>query len=262
MKIFVCVKHVPDTAARVSILGSAECDAGTKFVINPHDEYAIEQAVSIKREHGDTEVIVVTLGSADAEKTLRSSLALGADRAVLVETGVSFPGPRLTAAGLAAVMPTDPPPDIILTGSRSVDTEAMQTPYRLAAILGLPVITEITAFEMAGQGLRVERELGTGTIEEIQLSLPCVVGAARGLNVPRSPTLPALMQARKKPLEKIPLDSLVEQRSEGFRIVGIEAATDERCAEMISGTTHEAAEILARVIKSASGNGAVELNIK
>ncbi|MFO8090878.1 MAG: hypothetical protein R6U13_13640, partial [Desulfatiglandaceae bacterium] len=96
MKIFVCIKHVPDTAARVSILGSAECDPGNKYVINPHDEYAIEQAVSIKRELGDTEVTAVSLGGTDAEKTLRSALALGADRAVLVETGVSFPGPRLT----------------------------------------------------------------------------------------------------------------------------------------------------------------------
>jgi len=255
MKIVVCVKHVPDTAARVSILGAAECDAGTRYVMNPHDEYALEQAVSIKREDGASEVTAVSLGNADAEKTLRAALALGADRAILIETDVAFPGPGLTAAGLAAVMRLGSSPDLVFTGSRSVDTEAMQTPYRLAAILGLPVVTEITSFEMAGKTLTVERDRGSGAMEEIELFLPCVVGAARGLNIPRSPTLPSLMHARKKPVEKIPLDAIVEHRSEGFRMVRIEAAVDERRAQMISGTTQEAAEMLARIIKTASAEG-------
>jgi electron transfer flavoprotein beta subunit len=257
MKIFVCVKHVPDTAARISIRGSTECDAGNKYVMNPHDEYALEQAVSIKREHGNTDVTAVSLGNADAEKTLRSALALGADRAVLVETNTAFPGPRIVAAGLAAFMRLGPSPDLVLTGSRSVDTEAMQTPYRLAAILGLPVVTEITAFEMADKKLTVERDRGDGAVEEIEVILPCVVGAARGLNIPRSPTLPALMQARKHPVEKIPLDAIVEPRSEGFRIARIEEAADARRVQMISGTPQETAEILARIIKRASGNGSV-----
>ncbi|HDR15887.1 MAG TPA: electron transfer flavoprotein beta subunit/FixA family protein [Desulfobacteraceae bacterium] len=262
MKIFVCVKHVPDTAARVSIRGAADYDAGNKYVMNPHDEYALEQALAIKRERVDTELTAVSLGKSDAEKTLRTALALGADRAVLVETEVPFPGPGLTAAGLAAVIRSGPPPDLVLTGSRSVDTEAMQTPYRLAALLGLPVVTEITAFEMNGKNLKLQREIGNGAIEEVELSLPCVVGAARGLNVPRSPTLPALMQARKKPVEKIPLDSGMEHRAEGFHVVRIEVVNDERHAEIITGTTREAAGILARIIKSASGNGPSELNIK
>jgi electron transfer flavoprotein beta subunit len=149
-----------------------------------------------------------------------------------------------------------PSPDLVLTGSRSVDTEAMQTPYRLAAILGMPVVTEVTAFDMAGDKLTVERDRGNGAIEAIELPLPCVVGAARGLNIPRSPTLPALMQARKKPVERISLDALVEQRNEGFRVVRVQAATDERRAQMIPGTTREAAEVLARIIKTASGEGA------
>jgi electron transfer flavoprotein beta subunit len=258
MQIFVCVKHVPDTAARISIRGLADCDAGNRYIMNPHDEYAVEQAVRIKRDHAGTRVTAVSLGEADAEKTLRSALAFGADRAVLVETGVSFPGPRLAAAGLAEVILAGPPPDLVITGSRSVDTESMQTPYRLASILGMPVVTEITAFEMTGGNLRVEREVGNGAIEQIELSLPCVIGAARGLNIPRSPTLPALMQARKRPVEKIPLDSVAGNRSEGFRIVKIEAATDERHVEMISGTTREIADIVARIVKAASPDGPLE----
>jgi len=255
MKIFVCVKHVPDTAARISIRGPADWDAGTKFVMNPHDENAVEQAVAIKRECDATQVTAISLGSEGAEKTLRTALALGVDRAILVTTDTPLPGPRLTAAGLAAAIRMEQAPDLIFLGSRSVDSEAMQTPYRLAAALDLPVVTEITGFEMAGPKVRLKREIGNGEIEEIEVSLPCVIGTSRGLNVPRSPTLPAVMRARKKPVEKIPLASLVDTSwQEGIRTVELKPVIDERRTVMLSGTTREIATTLARLVKTAQGN--------
>jgi electron transfer flavoprotein beta subunit len=255
MKIFVCVKHVPDTAARIIIRGAASYDTDVKFVMNPHDEYAVEQALALKRAYDGTEITAVSLGGEDAEKTLRSALALGVDRAVLLTTEIPLPGPRLTAAGLAAAIGMESSPDLVFMGSRSIDVEAMQTHYRLAAALDLPIATEISGFSMTDGKIRLEREIGSGAIEQIEITIPCLIGTARGLNLPRPPTLPAIMRARKKVVERIPLASLVDTSlGEGVKTVRLMNVVDERRATMASGSTKEIAADLARIVKAAIGH--------
>ena len=253
MKIYVCVKHVPDTAARITIRAADDWDPGDRFVMNPHDEYAIEQALIVKSTCGTAEITAFCLGGEDAEKTLRTALALGADRAVLVTTEKKFPGPGFTAFALAEAIRVEGRPDLIFTGSRSVDTEAMQTSYRLAALLGLPVATEITGFTLNDNVATVEREAGNGVIEEIEIRLPCVIGTARGLNIPRPATLPAIMRARKLPIKRVSPASLegVEHLNDP-RVLELKPVNDERRGVMLTGTTDEIASTLADIAKAAS----------
>ena len=147
MKIFVCVKHVPDTAANIKVVGENGFDESVKFVMNPYDEYAVEEAVRTVQKNGG-EVVAVSVGKPNAANTVRSALAVGADRGILVKTDAQLMDSETTAIALKAVMDQDGAPDLVFAGKQSVDSEGMQTHYRLAGKLGIPVASEVTAFSM------------------------------------------------------------------------------------------------------------------
>ena len=147
MKIIVCVKHVPDTAANIKVVGDNGFDESVKFVMNPCDEYAVEEAVRTVQKNGG-EVVVVSVGKPNAANTVRSALAVGADRGILVKTEAQFLDSEMTALALKAVIDKEGMPDLIFTGKQSVDSEGMQTHYRLAGKLGVPVASEVSAFSM------------------------------------------------------------------------------------------------------------------
>jgi len=148
MQIYVCVKHVPDTAANIKILGeNGFDDTAGKFIANPYDEYAVEQAVQMVERDGG-EVVVVTVGKEAATTTIRAAMAMGAHRGILVKVDSQFLDSRTTARALKAAIEQDGRPDIIFTGKGAVDTEGFQTPYRLAAALNLPVVNEINKMEL------------------------------------------------------------------------------------------------------------------
>ncbi len=131
MQIYVCVKHVPDTAANIKITGDAEFDESVKFVVNPYDEYGVEEAIRIVKKNGG-EVVVVTVGKEAAVNTMRSALAMGAARGILVKTEKQFLDSSLTSLALHRAIIEDGVPDLIFTGKQSVDSEGSQTHYRLA----------------------------------------------------------------------------------------------------------------------------------
>jgi len=147
MKIYVCVKHVPDTAARITILGKNRIDERVTFIMNPYDENAIEEAARIKNDTSDAEVIAVTLGSQAAEATLQSALAMGADRGILIKTE-DHPDSMVTAAALKAAIESDGQPGLILTGKESIDSEGFQTMYRLAAGFSIPAASNVVSFSL------------------------------------------------------------------------------------------------------------------
>ena len=130
MKVFVCVKHVPDTAANIKVVDDNGFDESVKFVMNPYDEYALEEAVRTVQQNGG-EVVAVSVGKQNAVNTVRSALAVGADRGILVKTDAQFLDSTTTALALKAVIEQDGMPDLIFTGKQSVDSEGMQTQYRL-----------------------------------------------------------------------------------------------------------------------------------
>ena len=162
MKICVCVKHVPDTAATIKLAGeNGFKDSEIKFVVNPYDEYGVEEAVSLVEKQGG-EVVIVTVGKAAAAATIRGAMAMGAHRAILVKTQGQFLDSGLTAHALKAVIEQDGLPDMIFTGKGSVDTESFQTQYRLAKSLSLPIVNEVSKLTVDNGKAVTERETGGG----------------------------------------------------------------------------------------------------
>jgi electron transfer flavoprotein beta subunit len=227
MQIYVCVKHVPDTAANIRPLGGPQFDEAVKFIMNPYDENALEQALKVREGREGTEVVAVSVGKAAAEATLRYALAMGADRAILVKTEGYFIDPQETALLIREAILSDGSPGLIFTGKQSVDVEGMQTPFRLAALLFMPVAVDAVAFSLSGDLVTVERELEGDLREIVEMSLPCIVGAAKGLNRPRCPTLPDMMKSKKKEIRVVNrADLAVEAPAPGVEFVDLEPVPD------------------------------------
>ncbi|RJQ64464.1 MAG: electron transfer flavoprotein subunit beta/FixA family protein [Desulfobacteraceae bacterium] len=249
MKIYVCVKQVPDTAANIKVTGGAAYDESVKFVMNPYDEYAVEEAVRLTKDHGG-EVVVVSVGKASAVNTLRSALAVGADRGILVKIDIQFLDSATTAAALKAAILNDGRPDLIFTGKQSVDTEGMQTQYRLAKAMDLPVANAVVSFEIVDGKARVSREVDGGGREMLELTMPCVIGATKGLNQPRYPKLPDILKAKKKPIAEIAFSDLGLPKPDAFAAIDRLVPVPERgAAKMLQGSVREMVEKLVRALR-------------
>jgi len=202
MRTLVAIKRVIDFNVKVRVKpdGSGVETANVKMSMNPFDEIAVEEAVRLKEKGIATEVVAVSCGPAAAQETLRTALALGADRAILVETTEELQ-PLAVAKLLRAVVEKERPKVVIL-GKQAIDDDANQTGQMLAALLGWPQATYASKVEIAGGRARVTREIDGGT-ETIDCGLPAVVTADLRLNEPRYATLPNIMKAKKKPLEAV-----------------------------------------------------------
>jgi electron transfer flavoprotein beta subunit len=250
MRVYVCVKHVPDTAARISVVSATGFAETCKFIVNPYDEYAIEEAVRLTRKTGGGEVIVVTVGKEAATASMRAALALGAQRGILVQIETQFLDSRTTSSALKAAIERDGAPDLILTGKQSVDSEGMQTPYRLAQAFGMAVVSDVVKLTVDGRHAVVEREIEGGGREVVEVGLPCVIGATRGLNEPHYPKLPEILQAKKKEIKVIPLAELgLEAGASGTDIVQLVATPERGPARMLEGSARERVEQLVRLLE-------------
>jgi electron transfer flavoprotein beta subunit len=248
MKIVVCVKLVPDTAAVIKLASPSALDtAGVKFILNPYDEFAVEEALRQKEKAGGGEVVLLTLGPAAADGALRSGLAMGADRGIHVQCDAKLPEPRFVAKALAAAMKEDGLPDLILTGTRSIDAEGGQTMFRIAALLGWPVVNGISKYEPETGGAVVHREGEGGDIEVLRVPLPCVLGATRGLNVPRYPKLPDIMSAKKKPVKLLQAAALAGAVTESG-VDGFELPPAKPPARILEGDVKTATAELVRIL--------------
>ena len=207
MKVLVSVKRVVDynVKVRVKADGSGVDTANVKMSMNPFDEIAVEEAVRLKEKGIATEIVAVSCGVTGSQETLRTALALGADRAILVETDVDLQ-PLAVAKLLKAVVDKEQP-KIVLLGKQAIDDDSNQTGQMLAALLGWPQATSASKVDIAGDKATVKREVDGG-LETIETSLPLVVTTDLRLNEPRYATLPNIMKAKKKPLEVIKPDAL------------------------------------------------------
>ncbi|MGD9288422.1 MAG: electron transfer flavoprotein subunit beta/FixA family protein [Desulfobacterales bacterium] len=253
MQIYVCVKHVPDTAANIKITGEAQFDESVKFVVNPYDEYGIEQAIQLVKDNGG-EVIVVTVGKESAVNTMRSALAMGATRGILVKTETQFLDSTLTSLALQKAIDEDGKPDLIFTGKQSVDSEGSQTHYRLAQAFDMPVVTEVVALALQEGRAVVEREIGGGVKEVIEIQTPCVIGATKGLNEPRYPKLPDILKAKKKEVKLIDIADLgIDSAAGKAHIQELEPVPERGQAKMIDGNPGEIAAQIVDIIKEETG---------
>ena len=207
MKVLVPVKRVVDynVKVRVKADGSGMELGGVKMAMNPFDEIAVEQAVQLKEAGTATEVVVVSIGQAACQEVLRAGLALGADRAILVETDAELQS--LHVAKLLKAVVDKEAPQLAILGKQAIDDDAGQTGQMLAALLGWGQATYASKVTVAGDGIEVTREVDGG-LETVGLSLPAVVTTDLRLNEPRYATLPNIMKAKKKPLEALSAASL------------------------------------------------------
>jgi len=250
MKICVCVKHVPDTAATIKLEGeNGFKDSEIKFVANPYDEYGVEEAVSLVEKQGG-EVVIVTVGKASAVTTIRGAMAMGAHRAILVKTQGQFLDSGLTADALKIVMEQDGLPDIIFSGKGSVDSESFQTQYRLAKSLNLPIVNEVSKLTVDNGKALAERETGGGEKQVIEMNLPCVIGATKGLNEPRYPKFPDIMKAKKKEIREMEISSLGIDESKGMVVIEkLESVPERSGARMLEGSVDQQVTELVRILK-------------
>lgn len=222
MNIYVLVKRTFDTEEKIVVSGGHIQEDGAEFIINPYDEYAIEEAIQVRDAHGG-EVTVVTMGDEEAEKQLRTALAMGADKAVLINTEDVDDLDQFSAAHILAEYLKDKEADLILAGNVAIDGGSGQVGPRVAELLGINYVTTITNLEISGDTVSIKRDV-EGDTEELETKLPLLVTAQQGLNEPRYPSLPGIMKAKKKPLEEVELDDLdideddVEAKTETIEI--------------------------------------------
>lgn len=202
MNITVCVRRVPDTETRIKIApnGKGIDPTGVKFVLNPYDEFAVEEALRLKEQAGQGTLTAVTLGGEAAKETLRSVLAMGADQAVLLKGEPSFDG--LGTAEILAEYLKDKPLDLVFFGKQAIDDDNMQVPAMVAELLELPCVTVVVELQRKDGVWHAKREVEGGH-EIVEFTTPAVIAAQKGLNEPRYPSLKGIMAAKKKPLEEV-----------------------------------------------------------
>ncbi|TNF61024.1 MAG: electron transfer flavoprotein subunit beta/FixA family protein [Burkholderiales bacterium] len=207
MKVIVPVKRVVDYNVKVRVKsdGTGVDIANVKMSMNPFDEIAVEEAVRLKEKGVATEVIAVSCGVAQCQETLRTAMAIGADRAILVETDVELQ--PLAVAKLLKALVDKEQPGLVILGKQAIDDDANQTGQMLAALADLPQATFASKVEVAGDKAKVTREVDGG-LETLEVSLPAVVTTDLRLNEPRYVTLPNIMKAKKKPLEAVKPEDL------------------------------------------------------
>ncbi|HEX3141535.1 MAG TPA: electron transfer flavoprotein subunit beta/FixA family protein [Rhizobacter sp.] len=243
MKVLVAVKRVVDYNVKVRVKsdGSGVDIANVKMSMNPFDEIAVEEAVRLKEKGVVTEVIAVSCGVTQCQETLRTAMAIGADRAILVETPAELELQPLAVAKLLKALVDKEQPGLVILGKQAIDDDCNQTGQMLAALGDLPQATFASKVELSADGVSVTREVDGG-LETLQLSLPAVITTDLRLNEPRYVTLPNIMKAKKKPLEVIKPEALgvdvapriktlkvaePPKRSAGIKVADVAALVDK-----------------------------------
>ena len=245
MKIAVCIKRVPDTESRIKPAadGKSLDEAGVKFVLNPYDEFAVEEALQRKEKAGAGEVVVVALGPAAAQETIRTALAMGVDRGVLLQTD-KIPADGFEVAKALAAELKGGGWDLVLFGKMAIDDYNHQVGPMTAELLELPCISAVAQLKIEGKAVTAEREI-EGGVEVVTCSLPAVLTCDKGLNNPRLPSLKGIMAAKKKPLETRP----VSVGSGTMELVGY-SLPPERAAGKIVGEGPDAVATLVSLLRS------------
>ena len=255
MKILVGLKHVPDTETKIKVAddGVSLAEAGVKFVMSPFDEYAVEEALKLKETAGEGEVILVCAGPKAATATLRQGLAMGADRAVLIEDPRFDRADGLVRASALASVATQESPDLILLGKQGVGTDEGQTGPMLGNLLDLPHVTAVGTLEIVDGRFTAHREI-EGAVEVMEGSLPVILGCDKGLNEPRYASLKGIMQAKKKTIDvRSVADAGIEDAAlgDGRKVVWekVELPAPRSGARLLEGEVEDQVRELVRCLR-------------
>ena len=222
MNIFVCVKQVPDTETKVTPNNEKTFieTSSIKWIMNPYDEFAVEQALLVKQQNSDANITVVRVGSTQSSESLRTAMAMGADQGIHVNAPDLLDSYTTAKAIKSAIEKSGKSPDLIFCGKQAIDSDALQVPQILAQMLDMPSVSVVVDYEQNGEEIKLKREIDGGSLEIYSTKTPCLVACNKGLNTPRYASLPGIMKAKKKPLESLTLEDLGigldDQRSSVF----------------------------------------------
>ncbi len=250
MNIFVCLKQVPDTETKIKLNGdnSGIDTAGIKWIVSPYDELAVEEALRLREKNPGSTVTVMSAGPVRVVEAIRTALAMGADNGVHVEvpeTADTF----LTAKALAAAIKKEGNLDILFTGKEAIDDGASQVSQLIAEHLGLPCVTVVLNAEYGAGSVKVKREIEGGAFESIELPMPCLIAAQKGLNEPRYASLPNIMKAKKKEVKSVKLADLgVAETEQKIRFKNFQLPPPKQAGKKIPGDPATQAKELARLL--------------
>jgi electron transfer flavoprotein beta subunit len=247
MDVLVCIKRVPLSGGKFTITDDGRDIETAKlgFTISPHEEVAVEEAVRIVEQAGEGSVTVLTLGPAEAEEQIREQMAIGADRGILIETDGQEWDPQGTASAIVDAINADETDfDLIIMGNESADASGYQTGIRVAHKLGRPVVTGVKGVAIADGKATLERPVKTGR-EVYEVPLPAVVTVLDGLNIPRYPSVPGRIRAKKKPIERLTPDR-PEPKLEKTRL---EVPVTESKQAQVLGNGPDAAPAVVEIFK-------------
>jgi electron transfer flavoprotein beta subunit len=253
MKVFVCIKQVPDTEAKIKLKADASgIDfTGIKWVMNPYDEFAVEEAIKMKESGKATNVTVVSVGpKARVIEALRTALAMGADDAVVIDAPEDL-DPSTTAQALAgAIKAAGGEYRVVLTGKLAIDDNAAAVGQMLGEYLAIPHATVVSKLEFDDSTLTAEREIEGGTREIAQLKTPAVIGANKGLNVPRYASLPGIMKAKKKTIKELTLEQVgVGSVAMKTKMRSFQLPAEKPPVKMLSGDSAAQAKELVKLLR-------------
>jgi len=251
MNIVVCIKQTFDTEAKITLKDGKIDNANVDLIINPYDEYALEEALRLKEKLGEGEVILVSVGGENVQKALRTGLATGADRAVLVNDPALDSADDWAAAIAMAKAVAGIQYDLLLSGRIAVDDGSGQVAIRLAEELGIPSINSILKLNVADGKAVATREIDGGT-EEIEVSLPAMFTAQKGLNEPRLPSMSGIMKAKKKELAVVTLADLglsADDLAPKAKTTKFDLPAPRTAGKAIPGEAADQAKELARLLR-------------
>jgi len=238
MNILVCISRVPDTASRIVVGsdGKSIDSSGLKFVVNPYDELAIEEALQLSKKNGG-EVTAITVGTAANTDVLRTALAMGVDKVVLIKG--DEPGDSSYVAENIAKYAKTYNPDLIFLGRQSVDFDSLQMPSILAEKLNIPSVSVVSKLTVESGKVIAERDIEGGR-ETVEAVLPCIISCQKGLNEPRYPKLPDIMKAKRKPIEEIEAENIVPK----VTILSMEIPSKKRVGTILTDSDDDIKELV------------------
>ena len=250
MNIFVCLKQVPDTETKIKLnADNTGIDtAGIKWIVSPYDELAIEEALRLRDKNAGSTVTAISAGPVRVVEAIRTALAMGADQGVHVEIPESADS-FLTAKALAAALKKEAAVDIIFTGKEAIDDGAAQVSQLVAEHLGIPCATVVQNAEYAAGLVKAKREIEGGAFEALEIPMPCLIAAQKGLNEPRYASLPNIMKAKKKEVKSLKIADLgVSESDQKLKFKNFQLPPPKAAGKKIAGDTTTQVKELARLL--------------
>lgn len=252
MKIAVLIKQVPDTETKIRIKpdGTGIEEGDIKYVVSPYDEFAIEEAIKLRERAGVGETVVISLGPDRAVEAMRTALAMGIEKGIHLSTGGETFDSFMTAKAFSKVI-RDRSFDLILCGKQAIDADNAQVPAMIASLLDLPQVMIVDKIDLKEdkKGAMVTRRVAGGTKEIYDVTFPAVIGCDKGLNTPRYASLPGIMKAKSKPVEKLQAKDFLEGATPLVTLKNFQPPPERMAGKKIEGDPAVQARELARLLR-------------